>query len=49
MGLQEELEYYLKLYGITKTHMAKILNIHIQQISAKGANVFHLPCLGYCK
>lgn len=34
MGLQEELEYYLKLYGITKTHMAKTLNIHIQQISA---------------
>ena len=34
MGLQNEVKHYLSHFGISKSHMAKALNITIQQLSA---------------
>ena len=33
MGLQNEVDHYLSRFGISKSHMAKILDISIQQLS----------------
>lgn len=33
MGLQNEVNHYLSRFGISKSHMAKILDISIQQLS----------------
>lgn len=34
MGLQNEVKHYLSQFGISKSHMAKVLDISIQQLSA---------------
>lgn len=34
MGLQNDVKHYLSRFGISKSHMAKALNITIQQLSA---------------
>lgn len=34
MGLQNEIKNYLSKYGISQSHMARLLNISNQQLSA---------------
>ena len=34
MGLQNEVKNYLSKYGISQSHMAKLLNVSNQQLSA---------------
>ena len=43
MGLQNEVKNYLSRYGISKSHMAKVLNISIQQLSAWTNGKLVLP------
>ena len=43
MGLQNEVKNYLSRYGISKSHMAKTLDISIQQLSAWSTGKLVLP------
>lgn len=43
MGLQNEVKYYLSRYGISKSHMAKALNLSLQQLSAWTNEKLVLP------
>lgn len=43
MGLQNEVKNYLSYYGISKSHMANILGISIQQLSAWTHGKLVLP------
>lgn len=43
MELQNEVKYYLSRFGITKSHMAKALNISLQQLSAWTNQKLVLP------
>lgn len=43
MGLQNEVKHYLCRFGISKSHMAKALDISIQQLSAWTNGKLVLP------
>lgn len=43
MGLQNEVKHYLSRYGISKSHMANVLNISLQQLSAWTNEKLVLP------
>ena len=43
MELQNKVSYYLCLYGISKSHMARVVNVSIQQLSAWSKGKLVLP------
>lgn len=43
MGLQNEVKHYLSRFGMSKSHMAKALDISLQQLSAWTNEKLVLP------